>query len=176
MKQMFRELIYFMRRYRVRVKTELLLLGKALGTYEDVGRRLDPEFNMMQESRPYVEEMIRRKYGLTSLLKGRSIGEMVSNLSSIPSDLANIMALAKEGKLKIEFEHIGLEQLTSQIERSGNRLSFSMIIAALVVASSLVLVLGRGVLTERGLAIGGFALSAVVAGWLLISVIRSGRV
>jgi ubiquinone biosynthesis protein len=175
-KQMFREMIYFMRRYRVRVKTELLLLGKALGTYEDVGRKLDPSFNMMRESRPYVEKMIRKKYGLSSLLKGRSLGELISRLSSIPTDLANIMALAKEGKLKIEFEHVGLEQLTGQIERSGNRLSFSMIIAALVVASSLILVLGRGVLTERGLAIAGFALSAVVAAWLLISVIRSGRV
>jgi ubiquinone biosynthesis protein len=175
MKQMFGEVIYFMRRYRVRVKTELLLLSKALGTYEDVGRKLDPNFNMLQESRPYVEKMIRRKYGLRSLLKGRSLGEVMSNLAAIPSDLANVMELAKEGKLKIEFEHIGLEQLTSQIERSGNRLSFSLIIAALVVASSLVLVLGRSEFAERGLAIAGFALSAVVAGWLLVSVIRSGR-
>jgi ubiquinone biosynthesis protein len=131
---------------------------------------------MMQESRPYVEKLIRKKYGLSSLLKGKSLGELISNLSSIPSDLANIMALAKEGKLKIEFEHLGLEQLTSQIERSGNRLSFSLIIAALVVASSLILVLGGDVFTERGLAIAGFVLSAVVAGWLLVSVIRSGRV
>jgi len=176
MKEMFQEVIYLMRRYRIRVKTELLLLSKALGTYEDVGRRLDPEFNMIEEFRPYVEKMIRKKYGITSLFKGKSLTEFVSNLSSIPSDLANIMSLAKEGKLKIEFEHLGLEQLTSQIERSGNRLSFSMIIAALVVASSLILVLGRSVLTERGFAIAGFALSAVVAAWLLISIIRSGRV
>ncbi len=176
MKQMFQEVIYFMRRYRVRVKTELLLLSKALGTYEDVGRKLDPDFNMIEEFRPYVEKMIRKKYGIGSLFKGRNLGELISNLSSIPSDLANIMALARKGKLKIEFEHLGLEQVTSQIERSGNRLSFSMIIAALVVASSLILVLGRGAFTERGLAIAGFALSAVVAGWLLFSMIRSGRV
>jgi ubiquinone biosynthesis protein len=176
MKQMFREVIYFMRRYRVRVKTELLLLSKALGTYEDVGRKLDPNFNMMEESRPYVEKMIKRKYGLASLFKGRNLREFISNLVSIPSDLANIMGLAKEGKLKIEFEHVGLEQLTSQIERSANRLSFSLIIAALVVASSLILVLGGTAFNERGLALVGFGLSAVVAGWLLISVIRSGRV
>ena len=175
-KEMFQEVIYLMRRYRIRVKTELLLLSKALGTYEDVGRKLDPDFNMIEEFRPYVERMIRKKYGISSLFKGRSLGEFASSLSTIPSDLANIMALAKEGKLKIEFEHVGLEQLTGQIERSGNRLSFSMIIAALVVASSLILVLGRGVLTERGLAIAGFALSAVVAAWLLVSIIRSGRV
>ena len=43
-----------------------------------------------------------------------------------------------------------------------------MIIAALVVASSLILVLGRSVLTERGFAIAGFAFSAVVAAWLLM--------
>jgi ubiquinone biosynthesis protein len=175
MKEMFREMMYFMRRYRVHVKTELLLLSKALGTYEDVGRKLDPEFNLMRESRPYVEKLIGRKYGLRSLLKGRSIGEAITKLASIPSDVANILTLAREGRLKIEFEHIGLEQLTGQIERSGNRLSFSMIIAALVVASSVILVLGRNEFAERSLAIAGFALSAIVAAWLLFSIIRSGR-
>jgi ubiquinone biosynthesis protein len=176
MKQMFHDILYIMRRYRVRVKTELLLLIKAVGTYEDVGRQLDPHFNMLRESKPFVEKLIRRKYGLTALLKRKNLLDMVSKMIAVPSDLANILSLAREGKFKIEFEPMGLEHLTGEIEKSANRLSFGMIIAALVVGSSVLLALGHGVSTERGLAFAGFVMSAVVAAWLLINVLRSGKV
>jgi ubiquinone biosynthesis protein len=176
-KKMFNQFIAFLRRYRVRVKTEFLLLGKALGTYEEVGRGLDPSFNMIEEAKPFVKRLVRRKYTLSSLLGGgMGLGEIVASLASMPSDLAHIISMAKEGRLKIEFEHLGLEKLTHEIERSSNRLSFSLLVAALVVASSLILVLGGEVLTYRGFGIAGFALAALVGIWLLVNIIRSGRV
>jgi ubiquinone biosynthesis protein len=174
-KEMFNEFISFMRRYRVRIKTEFMLLGKALGTYEEVGRVLDPSFNMAEEARPFIKRL-GRKHAVASLLGGGSVAETVSNLATIPSDLAHIISLAKDGKLKLEFEHLGLEKLTNEIERSSNRISFSLIVAALVVASSLILVLGGEILTYRGFGIAGFAFAAVVGIWLLINIIRSGRV
>jgi ubiquinone biosynthesis protein len=177
-KDLFDQFIAFMRRYRVHVKTELLLLGKALGTYQEVGGLLDPSFNLMEEAEPYVRRLVRRRYGLWSLLGGshQGLGEFISSISSIPSDLASLIAMAREGRLKIEFEHLGLEKLTHEIERSANRISFSLLVAALVVASSLILVLGGGVFTHHGFAFAGFALAAVVGAWLLIDIIRSGRV
>jgi ubiquinone biosynthesis protein len=177
-KEAFSEMVSFMRRYKVKVRTEFMLLGKALATYEDVGRVLDPGFNMVEEARPFVKSLARSKYRLASLLggTGRTWRETVTNLASIPSDIAHLLSLAKDGKLRIEFEHLGLEKLTSEIERSSNRLSFSLIVAALVVASSLILVLGGEVLSYRGFGIAGFAFAAVVGVWLLIDIIRSGRV
>jgi ubiquinone biosynthesis protein len=174
-KEMFNEFVSFMRRYRVRIKTEFMLLGKALGTYEDVGRALDPTFNMAEEARPFVKRLARR-HAVASVLGGGSIAETVSNLASIPSDLAHIMSLAKEGRLKIEFEHLGLEKLTNEIERSSNRISFSLLVAALVVASSLILVLGGEMQIYRWSGVAGFAFAAMVGVWLLINIIRSGRV
>ncbi len=177
-KELFTELISFMRRYRIRMRTEFLLLGKALSIYEEVGRMLDPEFSMMEEAKPYVGRLMKRKRILSMLLgsRGRTIGEAISKLSSIPSDLAHILSLAREGRLKIEFEHVGLEKLTAEIEKASNRISFSFIVAALVVASSLILVLGGKVLAYRGFGIAGFIFAAMVGIWLLINIIRSGKV
>jgi ubiquinone biosynthesis protein len=176
-REAFEDFVSFIRRYRIKIPTEFMLLGKALGTYEDVGRALDPGFNIMEEARPFVKRLMIRKHSLGSLLGGgRNLGEMISHLSAMPADLAHLVALAKDGRLKIEFEHVGLEKLTSEIERSSNRVSFSLLVAALVVASSLILFLGGDVLRYRGLAFAGFAFAALVGIWLLINILRSGRV
>jgi ubiquinone biosynthesis protein len=177
-KELFGEVLAFMRRYRIRMRTEFLLLGKALSIYEEVGRVLDPEFSMMAEARPYVTKLMRRKRLLTALLgsRGKSLTDNLSKLSTIPSDVAHVLALAREGRLKIEFEHLGLEKLTAEIEKASNRISFSFITAALVVASSLILVLGGKVIYYRTFGIVGFVLAAMVGVWLLFNIIRSGRV
>jgi ubiquinone biosynthesis protein len=178
MKDLFAELIGFTRRYRVRMRTEFLLLGKALSIYEEVGRVLDPEFSMMEAARPYVGKLMRRRHLLSMLLgaRGRRVAEAMAKLSSIPSDLARVLALARDGKLKIEFEHVGLEGLTAEIEKASNRVSFSFIVAALVVASSMMLVLGPDALVYRLFGVGGFGIAALIGFWLLINIIRSGRV
>jgi ubiquinone biosynthesis protein len=177
-KEVFTEFVSFMGRYKVKIKTEFMLLGKALSTYEEVGRALDPSFNLMEEMKPFVTKLMGRRRILSSILggSGKSIGEIISNISSIPADLAHIISLAKEGRLKIEFEHVGLEKLTNELERVSNRISFSLIVAALVVASSLILVLGGEVSTYRLFGIAGFGFAALVGIWLLINIIRSGRV
>jgi hypothetical protein len=52
-----------------------------------------------------------------------------------------------------------------------------MLVAALIVASCLIMVFGReAVPYHRALGTGGFVFAAVVGLWLLIDTIRSGRV
>ena len=177
-KELFGDMMSFMRRYRVQMRREFLLLGKALSLYEEVGRVLDPEFSMIEEAKPYVGRLTRRKRILSALLghEGEAIGDIVQKISSVPSDLANILALAREGKLKIEFEHVGLEKLTGEIEKASNRLSFGLLVAALIVGASLVLVLGKGSIIWQTFGVISFAFAAVVGIWLLINILRSGRV
>jgi ubiquinone biosynthesis protein len=179
MKELISEVMSFLTMYRIRMRTEFLLLGKALGVYEEVGRVLDPGFNMLEEAKPYVEKLVRRKYSISGLLGHRTseLGDVITQLSSIPGDLASLISVAKAGKLRIEFEHRGLEKLTSEFEKSSSRLSFSMLVAALIVASCLIMVFGReAVPYHRALGTGGFFFAAIVGLWLLIDTIRSGRV
>lgn len=179
MKELISEIMSFLTMYRIKMRTEFLLLGKALGVYEEVGRVLDPQFNMFEEARPFVEKLVRRKYSITGLFGRRSgrIEDVVGQLASIPGDLASLITIAKSGKLRIEFEHLGLEKLTGEFEKSSSRISFSMLVAALIVASCLITVFGQGsVPYHRALGTGGFLFAAVVGLWLLVDTIRSGRV
>jgi len=179
MAELFSDAVSFLRRHQIRVRTEYMLLGKALSTYEEVGRLIDPTFNMLDEARPFVRKMLGSAYIVTSLLgkKATVLSGLVSSLSSLPADLARIASLARAGRLRIEFEHRGLERMTSEIERSSNRISFSLVVAALVLASCLIMVFGAGKIPfHRAVGITGFVFAAIVGIWLLINIVRSGRV
>jgi len=51
----------------------------------------------------------------------------------------HLLAKAEKGTLRLELEHLGLDGLVEEFDIISNRLSFSMIIAALIVGSSLII-------------------------------------
>jgi ubiquinone biosynthesis protein len=81
------------------------------------------------------------------------------------------------GKLRVEFSHVGLEHLSQEMDRSSNRISFSLIISAIIVGSSLIVNLGRGPLLYGFSTLGiiGFFIAGLLGLWLAVSILRSGR-
>lgn len=162
------------RRYRMRFPQDLILLGKALSTIEGITQKLDPEFDMIENLRPFVKELVKRRYSPKQLLKlaNKILSSYILLFKTLASDLVPILKKIREGKLKVEFQHKGLENLISQTERSTNRLSFSLIIAALIVGSSLI------IQTERFLILGilGFVIAGILGLGLVIAMLRSRRI
>jgi ubiquinone biosynthesis protein len=70
-----------------------------------------------------------------------------------------------------------MQYLISEIDRSSNRLSFSVIIAGILVGSSLIVNFKVGPLFFGFPAIGlvGYFTAGVLGLWLLIAIMRSGR-
>ena len=95
----------------------------------------------------------------------------------MPQDLIDILRKIKEGKLKFGFEHQGLEKLTQEIDRSSNRLSFSLIIASLIIGSSLILQqrVGPFIFGYPILGIIGYLLASFLGLGLIISILKSGK-
>jgi ubiquinone biosynthesis protein len=92
----------------------------------------------------------------------------------LPYQAKNIFYQLSEGQLKIEFEHIGLEPMRKSLEKASNRLALAVIVAALLVGSSMVVVseippiiAGMPIISLIGYIVAGF-----MAIWLLISVLR----
>jgi ubiquinone biosynthesis protein len=103
--------------------------------------------------------------------------EIIQLLKEIPSELREILKQARQGKAKIEFEHRGLEPMLTTHERISNRIAFSIVLASLVIGSSLIVLAdippkwyGIPVI---GLA--GFVVAGVMGFWLLISILRRGK-
>ena len=166
-------------RFRLQVPPDILLLIKALTTLEGLGQRLDPEFDVIQAASPFVREIQMARFRPRRLARN-FIGysnELFHLLKEVPGDLKAVLRLAKQGKLKIEFEHVGLTPLLNTQDRTSNRLSFAIVIASLVIGSSLIIHSGIPPkwhdIPLIGLA--GYVVAGIMGFWLLISILRRGR-
>ena len=165
--------------YRIKFHPDLLLLAKTFMSMESMGRRLDPDFDMTRHLRPMMEKEIRDR-----LSPGNAVKELFGNVNSyvnlvrsLPKDIKEILNRINRDKFKIDLEHRGLDRFTKDMDKSINRLSSSLIIAALIVGSSIVMQTGKGplLLGFPLFAFMGYSIAGLISLVWLIAIIRSGR-
>ena len=168
-----------MRRYRIQAPADLMVLVRAFVTIEGVGRQLDPSFKLIEEARPVVLEILRdrlRPSGIAARM-GELGRDTALALKDLPADLLEIVSKAKDDRLQIQFVHRNLDQFVREMDRASNRLGFAIVIASLIVGSSLIVQGGGGALLFGLPALGliGFVTAGVLGLWLAVGILRSGR-
>ncbi|WDP85760.1 MAG: AarF/ABC1/UbiB kinase family protein [Desulfobacter sp.] len=165
--------------HELRIPPDLFLMIKAFISIEGVARVLDPEFDMINHARPYVRAATLNKYSIPRLPRDIAgiAKETFSLIQSLPSDTSHLIAQAKQGKLKTIIQIEGLEKIMMTQDQTSNRISFSIIIAALILGSAVVLNSKIPPLLFGVSVIGilGFLAAAVMGIWLLVAIIRKGR-
>lgn len=166
------ELSELSRRYNFKYPRDLILLGKTLLTIERVIRDLDPKFNFVVAGEPFARKFIEKNLQPKMILKEveRNILSLYQFLRDLPKELSDIFRKVKKGNLKIEFEHVGLEPLISEIDKATNRIAFSFIIGSLIIGSSIITYFG---LTAYGIL--GYVIASLLGLWLIIAIIRAGK-
>lgn len=177
--KLLNDLIDVLRQHRIGLLTDVVLMAKALATIEGVGRTLDPQFNLMTLVEPYVQQLILRPFLPKKQLKDlkQTIEDTDALLKVLPSELRFILRRIKKGKISFIFEHQGLDRLITELDKSSNRLAFSLIIAALIIGSSIIVFSNKGPyifgLSVFGLL--GYVIAAMLGLWLVIAILRSGK-
>lgn len=173
------QLLEIARIYGLQIKPEFFLLIKSLSTAESVGRMMDPDFDIIKYAEPFVRIMQVRRLNPVRIASDMidSGAELLSLLKDTPREVHAILRLAKEGKVKIEFEHRGLEPMFFTHDRISNRISYSIVLASLIVASSLIILADVPPKWHEIPIIGltGFIIAGIMGFWLLISMLRHGR-
>jgi ubiquinone biosynthesis protein len=174
-----RELMGIIRKYRLRLPHNFAMISKALIISEGVGRLLYPGFNIIEIARPYARRLLWKRYDPQRLLKEvrKTADDAIALFKVLPADLRDILAMIRRGKFTMRFEHQGLELLVDELDRSSNRISFAVVIAALIVGSSLIFQTGVGP-TFFGypiIGLAGFLLASILGIWLLIGIMQSKR-
>jgi ubiquinone biosynthesis protein len=173
------DMIIMVSRHSICLPPDIFLLSKALMTIEGVGRQLDPDFNMIEEAAPFLKSFQRQKYSPQKMA-----AELITFTAALarftrdlPRDLSAILDKLKHGSLKVEFEHRGLEPLTFHIEKATNRIALSLLIAALVIGSSIIILSNVRPRIAGLSVIGmiGFIVAGLLGVWQIIVIIRSER-
>ncbi|MBN2030855.1 ubiquinone biosynthesis protein UbiB [bacterium] len=166
-------------KYNIRLPRDLYLMSKALIVMEGIGRNLDPEFDLATMTRPYVQKLMISRLDPRRLAQDLAhlVEDYTDLIHVVPDNLKQILLKIRKGEFGINLHHLGLDRFIREMDKSTNRLSFSLIIAALIIASSLIIQFNQGPLIFGLSAFGliGYVIAAVLGLWLVIAILRSGR-
>ncbi|MFO1338302.1 MAG: AarF/UbiB family protein [Burkholderiaceae bacterium] len=177
--QMLADTTSILREHRLGLPSDLALLIKAFISLEGMGRGLDPGFHMAAEALPLLRQVLRARYQPRALLQraGLTLRHALATLEQLPHDVSRLLRRARHGQVQVNIDLKHLKRVGDQIDRSANRLSMALVIAALIIGSSIVMTVNAGP-TLFGLpAFGflGFCSAAVGALWLIRAIWRSSR-
>jgi ubiquinone biosynthesis protein len=163
------DMLRLMRKYRVAMPRELVLLVRGIGMVEETGRKLDPSFNAVEVSQPLVRKIARKRLSPLTFLDylKKNMFEMEYTMKNVPQSITRTLYKLESGDMRIKVEHTGLE-------RSTNKLSLSMVLAALLIGSSLIMTTDNGIFLLKFpyLGVAGFIISAILAAGLVVSILR----
>jgi ubiquinone biosynthesis protein len=173
------EFIELLRTHQINLPADLSVLIRTLAISETIARELYPQFNLAEILIPFTKKAYLNKLNPFTRFRSliRTAEESFDILKKLPVDLHSILYKFRNDKFIINFKHQGLEEFGRRIDSSSNRLSFAIIIAALIIGSSVIMYLGKGnlPLSYPVIGISGFAAASVLGVWLIIGIIRSGK-
>jgi ubiquinone biosynthesis protein len=168
-----------LRRNHIRFPTDLIVLLRALVTLEGQGQQLDPEFDLMAELHEPLSRLVRERASpLERVRRALAVGgQYRALLGELPGTLRRVLGLIESRDLEVRLSHVGLEGLVREVDRASNRIAFGLVVAALIVGSAIVANLSRGPAIWGYPAIGvvSFLLAALLGLWLVVSILRSGK-
>jgi ubiquinone biosynthesis protein len=178
--QVIREAFVLVSRMHLRLPTRFALLDKAIATLGGVGTEIYPDFNVFEVAEPYAAELVQQRYSPRRLAEqGWEGAESYARmLMELPYQVHDTLEQFRDGEVEVAFRHKGLDLLTSQADVVVNRLVIAIVMAATIVASSLIGISANGgwhVFGIHVLALAGFLVAAGLGFVLVASIVRSGR-
>jgi len=176
---MLEEAMAMLRRHRLMLPADLSLLVKAFISLEGMGRELDPEFDMASQALPVLEHEMREHYAPARVLERgwRSLHGLASLLAGLPQDLSRLLRAARSGRLEVHVDVPHLQGLGHQIDRAVSRLVVGIVVAALIIGSSIVMTVpgGPSLLGLPFFGLLGFLGAVAGSVWLLLSIWSGSR-
>ncbi|NLC06676.1 MAG: AarF/ABC1/UbiB kinase family protein [Syntrophomonadaceae bacterium] len=173
-----RELVDISFRYKIRIPPEFALAIKCLVTSEGVLQQLDPQISLLELAEPFARRIVRQRMAPTEIKRTlvRSALEFSEFARRLPRQVENILGLMEEGEFKIQLEHQNLQRFSLRLNMIANRITLSILIASLIVGSSLIVNRTQGTfLSNLPIAEVGYVFAAAMGFWLVVAIIRSGR-
>ena len=177
--KLLQDLIELTIRFRLRIPPNIFLMIKALTSIEGVSRMLDPEFDLIGHAKPFIKQVKLERFAPQRI--SSDVFDMMSRflqfLQQFPKDLMDLSSMIRQNRLRLQLEHKGLETILANQDQTSNRMSFAIIIAALIIGSALIVISEIPPLFFGISLIGiiGYLVAAVMGIWLLVAIIKKGR-
>src|SRR5688500_2853778 len=158
---------------------ELTMLAKTLLHLDAITKRLDPEYDPQQVIRDYAEQLITQK--LAQKFNPRNFYPALLDFNQLVLDFPHrareIIDMTAAGKLSLGIKLTQAEEFLGGIHKIANRITVGVIIAALLISSSLMARVPTRftIAGYPGIAVLGYLLASVAAFYLVISTLMRDR-
>ena len=133
------DLLFLMQKYEVRLPNEFVLMARGLSMVENIALRLDPNINVVEYLKPIARKLIVQRYNPKKMVNNakNSFFAFEHVLRGLPSLISKTFYKIEEGEVTVNIE-------VKHISEIANQLSLAIIIAALLIGSSLVMLIDVG--------------------------------
>ena len=178
--QIFNGLVEVAFRNRLQLPSDLIILFKVIAMGEGIAVQLDPEFKLMEFAEPYFKRFWSQNRSLRRQV--RRIAEGTQELADLGYDLPRnarrLLGQLERGEVTFMYRLEGLQESLRQFQQAANRVSMSILAAALVIGLGLLMLIyhppGWG--EYKGLFFGFFFFLIVLFNlWLFWKIWRSER-
>lgn len=189
-REVYDQVMQLVLKYHVKLPRNLLLLLKTFIQTEALGKILGSDASLLEVTRPYARELLKKGYDARKLLRnvGRDSRTVAGYAKAMPKLVNEILKQTARGKQRIELRHGGFEEMGAQLEKGVNRLTVGLVLAASIIGAALVLNSSQKVIEFTVNLFGlqtisltsvfglfGYIIATILGIWLVISILRSGR-
>jgi ubiquinone biosynthesis protein len=177
--QLLMDLNNMLRTHHIKLPSDLALMFKTMVTAEGTARKFYPELDVIAEIEPFVRRLGTERWKPSEIWRrfSRQLRLYFKLQSNLPGAIQRILQKIEQGDLNIRFRHENLSGLQKSLDNISNRLSFSIILASLIIGSSMIITTGVKPLIFGYPAIGivGYLISAFLGIVVVISIFRSRK-
>ena len=178
--QVIREAFALIYSQNLRLPTRFVILDKAIATLASVTTELHPDFNVFEVAKPYARDLMMHRYTPHRMLRRatKETRALAQVIRETPYQWHDVLEQARHGQLELVFRHKGLDELAHKLDVVFNRLVVALVVAGGLIGSSLIGIFAKNgphVMGLHVISFIGFLLSGILGVWLLIGVVKSGR-
>jgi ubiquinone biosynthesis protein len=178
--QVIREAFTLIYSLNLKLPSRFVLLDKAIATLGSVGVELYSDFNVFEVAKPYARDLMLERYTPRRMIARarKETRALAQIMREVPYQVHDVMEELRDGEIEVGFVHKGLDDLLQRIDVAMNRLIMSLVVAGGLIGSSLIGILAKSgphVLGLHVISLIGFGVSGVLGVWLLVGILRSGR-
>jgi len=165
-----------LRDHGIKVPATFSVMVKAMLSAEGTARQLSPTLNVLMEAEPVIKNLTLDRFRSKSIMRAlrRTMKGIMDLQRQLPQRVDRIFSKIDRGELAIRFRHENLDSLAKAIDAATNRMTVALVIAALIVGSSLIMTTETKPFLFGYPAIGvvGYLVSAILGLWLVVMILK----
>ncbi len=171
--QLLLRLFQTARRFNMEVQPQLVLLQKTLLNIEGLGRELNPDLDLWQTAKPFLETWMKDQVGPRAVIKDirNNWPSWSEKLPQIPIMAYDVLHQAQTGHLRVKGDTNELRALRSEIRRANQRTYAAVVSGTLIISAAVILALDGYAPSMIGDApmmtwiLGGLGVALLYASW-----------